>query len=68
MTDTYMIRPLGADQIAQAYPLVSIFEPQLTQDQWQDYAGTLIEQGGDGEERGIITVQSLQRAIYGLSV
>ncbi len=68
MTDTYMIRPLGADQIAPAYPLVSIFEPQLTQDQWQDYAGTLIEQAGDGEERGIITVQSLQRAIYGLSV
>ncbi len=68
MTDTYLVRPLGVDQIAQAYPLVSIFEPRLTMDRWLDYAGALIAGAGNGEDRSIITVQSTQRAIYGLSV
>ncbi len=68
MTETYLIRPLGADQIAQAYPLLSIFDPRLTKDQWLDYAGKLIEWTGSAEERRIITVQSIQKAIYGLSV
>jgi hypothetical protein len=68
MTNTYLVRPLGVDQIAQAYPLVSIFDPQLTKDQWLDYAGTLIARSGNGEDRSIITVQSIQMAIYGLSV
>jgi hypothetical protein len=68
MTNTYLVRPLGVDQIAQAYPLVSIFDPQLTKDQWLDYAGTLIAGAGDGEDRSITTVQSIQKAIYGLSV
>ncbi len=68
MTETYLIRPLGADQIAQAYPLLSIFDPRLTKDQWLDYAGKLIERMGSAEERRIITVQSIQKAIYGLSI
>ena len=68
MTETYLIRPLGADQIAQAYPLLSIFDPRLTKDQWLDYAGKLIEWTGSAEERRIITVQSIQKAISGLSV
>ncbi len=68
MTDTYLVRPLEVDQIAQAYPLVSIFDPRLTKEQWMDYAGALIDRAGNGEDRSIITVQSIQKAIYGLSV
>ena len=68
MTETYLVRPLGADQIAQAYPLVSIFEPELTQERWSDYAGALIAQDGKAQDHSIITVQSTQKAIYGLSV
>jgi len=68
MTETYLIRPLEVDQIAQAYPLVSIFDPRLTQNQWLDYAGALIDRSSRDENRSIITVQSIQGAIYGLSV
>lgn len=68
MSDPYVVRPLAAEQIAQAYPLVAIFEPSLTQDQWADYAGALISEKAEGENHSIITVQSGQDYIYGLSV
>jgi hypothetical protein len=68
MTNTYLVRPLGIDQIAQAYPLILIFDPQLIQEQWSDYARALITQAGEGADHSIITVQSTQKAIYGLSV
>jgi hypothetical protein len=68
MTDNYVVRPLGVDQIAQAYPLILIFEPELTQAQWSDYAGALIARDDAAEDHSIITVQSTQGAIYGLSV
>jgi hypothetical protein len=68
MSDPYVVRPLAADQISQAYPLVAIFDPSLTQDQWADYASALISEKGEGEHHSIITVQSAQDYIYGLSV
>ncbi len=68
MTGSYLVRPLGVEQIAQAYPLVSFFDPALTQEQWSDYAGALIAPVGAGKDHSIVTVQSTQGAIYGLSV
>ncbi len=68
MAGSYLVKPLGEEQIAQAYPLVSFFEPALTQEQWSDYAHALITHTGAGKDHSIITVQSTQGAIYGLSV
>ena len=68
MSDPYVVRPLAPDQIPQAYPLVSIFDPKLTQEQWSKYAGALISEHADHERHSIITVQSSQDYIYGLSV
>ncbi|MDH3596121.1 MAG: hypothetical protein OEU09_07500 [Rhodospirillales bacterium] len=68
MSDPYVVRPLAADQVPQAYPLVAIFDPKLTQEQWSKYAGTLISEHADRERHSIITVQSSQGDIYGLSV
>ena len=61
MTNTYLVRPLGVDQIAQAYPLVSIFDPELTKDQWLDYAGKLIAGAGSGDDEEVLALQQ-QRA------
>jgi hypothetical protein len=68
MSDPYVVRPLAAEQIPQAYPLVAIFDPTLTHEQWANYASALISEKGQGEHHSIITVQSTQDYIYGLSV
>ena len=68
MSDPYVVRPLGPEQISQAYPLVAIFDPNLTKEQWADYAAALVSGQGEGEHHSIITVQSSQDYIYGLSV
>ncbi len=70
MSDPYLVRPLAPEQIPQAYPLVAIFDPNLTKEQWADYAGALVSEKceGEGEHHSIITVQSTQDYIYGLSV
>jgi hypothetical protein len=68
MSDPYVVRALAPDQIPQAYPLVAIVEPTLTAEQWSDYAGALISEKAEREHHSIITVQSSQDYIYGLSV
>ncbi len=68
MSDPYVVRPLAPEQIPQAYPLVAIFDPKLTKEQWADYAAALVSGQGEGEHHSIITVQSTQDYIYGLSV
>ena len=68
MSDPYVVRPLAPEQIPKAYPLVAIFDPQLTKEQWADYAAALVGEKGEGEHHSIITVQSTQDDIYGLSV
>jgi hypothetical protein len=68
MSDPYVVRPLAFDQVLQAYPLVAIFDPSLTQEQWAKYAGALISDETDDEHHSIVTVQSSQSDIYGLSV
>ena len=68
MSDPYVVRPLAPEQISQAYPLVAIFDPKLTKEQWADYAVALVSDKGRNEHHSIITVQSTQDYIYGLSV
>lgn len=47
MTGAYLVRPLEQDQIPQAFPLVSMLDVALTMEQWQDYAGALIQPEDD---------------------
>lgn len=68
MSDPYVVRLLEPAQVLQAYPLITIFEPKVTRDQWSNYANTLIAQQATREHHSIITVQSPDRYIYGLSV
>jgi hypothetical protein len=68
MSDPYVVRALAPDRILQAYPLVAIFDPNLTPEQWADYAGALVSETADREHHSIITVQSGRGDIYGLSV
>ena len=68
MSDLYQVRPLAPPQVAQAYPLISIFDPGLSQDQWSNYAGALMGAEGRGTEHAVLTVQSSQNHIHGLPV
>lgn len=47
MTGAYLVKPLGYGQIPQAFPLVSMLDMALTMEQWQDYAGAVIQPPGD---------------------
>ncbi len=81
MTGAYLVRPLALDQIPQAFPLVSMLDTALTMAQWQDYAGAMIpptgerngrradvsEVGGPREGHHMLSVQSGQGHIYGVS-
>ncbi|HSR70781.1 MAG TPA: hypothetical protein VLL72_00240 [Kiloniellales bacterium] len=67
MSDAILIRPLAASQIAQAFPVLSVVDPQLTAAQWQDYAGAVVENGAAGGRTGILTAQSEEGCIYALS-
>jgi GNAT superfamily N-acetyltransferase len=67
MSSGLLVRPLATEQIAQAYPLLSVCDPALTLEQWTSYAGGLLN-GGNGDGRRILTVQNPENHIYGLSV
>lgn len=79
MTGAYLVRPLAYGQIPQAFPLVSMLDMALTIEQWQDYAGAMIQPPGDrnghrtevlvGSQEGhrMLSVQSEQGHIYGVS-
>ncbi len=81
MTGAYLVRPLALDQIPQAFPLVSMLDTALTMEQWQDYAGAMIRStgdrngrradvslaGGPREDHHMLSVQSGQGHIYGVS-
>jgi hypothetical protein len=47
MTGAYLVRPLAYGQIPQAFPLVSMLDMALTMEQWQDYAGAMIQPPND---------------------
>lgn len=68
MTSGLLVRPLATDQIPLAFPLLSVCDPELTLEQWRRYAEGLMN-GADGSgARRILTVQSPESYIYGLSV
>jgi hypothetical protein len=68
MSDYFVVKPLSPDGIPQAFALVSIFDDGLSQDAWCEYAAAVVEKSGNGADRGIMTVQSEEGCIYGLSV
>ncbi len=69
----YEARPLAPGQIPQAYPLIALFDADLTQDQWSRYAADVIDgSNGSGGLNGaghqsILTVQNDRGYIFGLS-
>ena len=67
MADVYFVRPLSPEQILQSYPLVSIFEPTLTKEQWVFYATSLVGETDLAKDSNIMTVQNKRGYIYGLS-
>ncbi len=68
MSDYFVVKPLILEQIPQAFALVSIFDDGLSQDAWCEYAAAVVEKADNGVGRGIMTVQSDEGYIYGLSV
>ncbi len=67
MTGAYLVRPLVHDQIPQAFPLVSMLDVALTLEQWCHYADALVQLGGGRESHRMLSVQSGQGHIYGVS-
>ena len=67
MSSDLHVRPLAAEQIVQAYPLVSLFDPELTLAQWTSYASQLLTEKNGGRTHRILTVQTPDSYIYGLS-
>jgi hypothetical protein len=67
MLNSFSLRPLASDQVLQAYPLITIFDPELIQAQWSSYAEDVIAKSRSGAGHGILTVQSDEQYIYGLS-
>ncbi len=68
MSGRFIVKPLTPERIPQAFALVAIFEERLSQDAWCEYAAAIVEKADSGVGRGIMTVQSEEGCIYGLSV
>lgn len=68
MDSAYDVRPLNLDQVPQAYPVVSILDPDLSPDQWSSYAIDLLTWPNGTGQRNILTVQNEQNHIFGLSI
>ena len=67
MPSPYIARPLSSGQIAQAFPLLAVLDPELTLERWSDYAAAFVEPPDDAEPRRIMTVQNAQGYIHGLA-
>ncbi len=59
------IRPLTAERIAQAFPLIQASLPQVTLEAWHDFAAALVAQGAPAAT-GIILVVGERDTIGGL--
>ena len=68
MPGLFVVKPLTPEQIPQAFALVSIFDGGLSQEAWCEYAAAVVEKADNEVGRGIMTVQSEDGCIYGLSV
>lgn len=67
MSSDLHVRPLATEQIVQAYPLVSLFDPELSLEQWTAYASQLLNGTNGSRAHSILTVQTPDSYIYGLS-
>jgi hypothetical protein len=67
MAGSYLVRPLARDQIHLAFPLVSMFDVGLTMEQWLGYASALTDVPHGPDDHQILSVQSGQGHIYGVS-
>ena len=68
MLNGLRVQPLAAEQIHQAYPLLALFDAELRQEQWIDYASKLLDEANGSRAHSILTVQTPDGYIYGLSV
>lgn len=67
MASAYLVRPLAPDQISQAFAMVSMLDVGLTMEQWLGYATALTAPSAKSEGRSMLSVQSGQGHIYGVS-
>lgn len=67
MANAYVVRPLAPEQVVQAFPLVSMLDMALTIDRWCEYAASLGATTDGGGGHRILSVQSGQGHIYGIS-
>ncbi|NIR59985.1 MAG: hypothetical protein GWO02_10885 [Gammaproteobacteria bacterium] len=63
----YLVRPLTDSQITQAFAVVSMLDLELSMDQWVGYAAALAAPNGDPNGHRLLSVQSGQGHIYGVS-
>jgi hypothetical protein len=62
-----IIKPIGPDQVAQAYPLVQAVEPGLTLERWRTHVRALTGGGRQrGTRGGIMSLQDARGYIHGL--
>lgn len=59
------IRPLSAERVSQAFPLIQTALPEVTLAAWRDFAAVLMS-GGDAREGGILAVTDGRNTIVGL--
>lgn len=59
------IRPLSAERVSQAFPLIQTALPEVTLAAWRDFAAVLMS-GGDARESGILAVTDGRNTIVGL--
>ena len=67
MSDHLVAKPLTPEGIPKAFALVSLFDGGLSQNAWHLYVDAVLGPSGNGQDRGIMTVQTMMGYIYGLS-
>lgn len=68
MSSAYFVEPLAREQVSQAFPLVSVLDPDVRESQWVEYANAVLDKQDAGGSEGILAVQNEHGHIYGLSV
>ena len=67
MLQRYVVKPLGAGKVMQAYPLVQTAVPHLTLEQWLDYARQVCETAPhEASAAGVMSAENGDGYIYGI--
>ncbi|UCH75260.1 MAG: hypothetical protein JSU82_05300 [Rhodospirillales bacterium] len=67
MLQRYVVKPLGAGKVMQAYPLVQTAVPHLTLEQWLDYAEQVCETAPhEASATGVMSAENGDGYIYGI--